>query len=212
MRVSVSSMPAGENIVEYVKQIDNFADFLHCDVCDGHYNSTMCFSPDLAKAVNDISTIPLDVHLMTKNAQRYAEQYIKSGANIVTAQVESFRGEDEIWDYIKFVKQKALVGLSLEPETSIEKILPFIKHLDVVLVMSVKTGKSGQKFDESVFDKIKLLSDLRNKLHFKYKIEVDGGVNDIRASALKPLGVDIVVSGNYVFNAKDRKHAIENLR
>ena len=104
------------------------------------------------------------------------------------------------------------MGLSLEPETSIEKILPFIKHLDVVLVMSVKTGKSGQKFDESVFDKIKLLSDLRNKLHFRYKIEVDGGVNDIRASALKPLGVDIVVSGNYVFNAKDRKDAIENLR
>ena len=211
MLVSVSTMPAGENLNKYLNQINEHTDFLHCDVCDGKYNNTVCFSPQMAKAVNDISTLPLDVHLMTKDVLKQAKQYIKSGANILTAQVESFKTENEVIDFINFVKSnKTLVGLSIEPQTQIDKILPFINSLDIVLVMSVKTGSSGQKFDNSIFDKIEQLNNLKSTNNFK--IQVDGGIDNKVAKILKTKGVDIVVSGSYVFNSQDKAHAINSLR
>ena len=213
MLVSLSTMPAGEKYLEYVKQIESFADFLHLDVCDGEYNSTKCFLPEYAKIVNQNTTLPMDCHLMTKNALEYAKQYILAGVNIVSAQIESFETEKEIVEFVEYVKtHNALVGLAMEPKTEFAKILPYIDILDVVLVLAVPTGKSGQKFDEKALNKIEEINNyrLQNKLNFK--IEVDGGVDDQKAKQLKTMGIDIVVSGNYVFSATDKHQAVELLR
>ena len=211
MLVSLSTMPAGEKYLEYAKEVETFCDFLHIDVCDGIYNSTKCFLPEYAKKINDNSTIPMDCHLMTKNSLYYAKKYIKCGVNIVTAQIESFQNEQEILDFVEYVKShNALCGLALEPGTKIDVVLPYISKIDIVLVMSVQTGKSGQDFDESVLSKIEYFKKMKSKLNFK--IEVDGGINEKTAKLVKDAGADIVVSGNYVYNSNDYQESIDKIR
>lgn len=215
MFVSLSTMPAGdiENLKKYVKEIQSFADFLHCDICDGKYNKTSCFSPEMACQINEITTLPLDCHLMTKNAIDFAKEYIKNGANIVTAQIESFDNHEQILKFIEYVKNKnVLVGLALESETEIRQILPYIEKLDVVLVMSVKTGASGQNFDNSIIEKVEYLANLKKHQKMKFLIEVDGGINGENAEVLKKSGAEILVSGNFVYNSKDREKAVELLK
>lgn len=213
MLVSVSTMPAGNNLKQYLQQIKQFADFLHCDVCDGKYNSTVCFSPKMAQQVNQTTTLPLDVHLMTNNVLKHAKQYIEAGANIVTAQIEAFNKKTDVNKFLQLVKQnKTLAGLSIEPQTQIDAIMPFLPSLDIVLVMAVKTGSSGQKFDASVIGKIQQLNQLKLQHGYNFKIQVDGGINNTTINQIKNLGVDIVVSGGYVFNSQNKQQAIDSLR
>ena len=213
MLVSISTMPAGENYLKYVKQVEQHADFMHLDVCDGKYNETTCFSAEFAKDINFHSTIALDCHLMTCDPILHAKNYIKSGVNIVTAQFEAFKNKADIIDFVHFVTlNNTLVGLSLEPETSVNQILQFLPMLNVVLIMAVKTGKSGQKFDESSVKKIEMLAKLRSEQNLCFKIEVDGGINSNNAKLVKSAGADIVVSGNYVYLSQDKEQAISSLR
>lgn len=213
MLVSISTMPAREKYLEYAKQIESFADFLHLDVCDGEYNSTKCFSPEYAKNINENSTIPIDCHLMTKQPLKKAKEYIKAGVNIVTAQIEAFETTKQIEEFIEYVKtHNTLVGISLELNTEIKRILPYLDKLDIVLVMSVQTGKSGQKFNDIVLSKIEYLAKLRVNYNYSYKIEVDGGITDQTAQLVKHSGADIVVSGNYVYNSHNKQESIEKLR
>ena len=213
MLVSVSTMPAGEKYFEYTKQVESFADFMHLDVCDGEYNKNTCFNVDWAKKINDFSTIPLDCHLMVKHAIDYAEKYIKAGVNIITAQIESFDSVEEIRAFISFVQtHNALVGLSLEPETSISTIKPFLSNIDIAMVMSVKTGASGQEFNTSAIQKIKQLYSIKTQNNLTFKIEVDGGITNQTANIVKLAGADIVVSGKFVFDAQDKQKTIQSLK
>lgn len=211
MFVSVSTMPA-KDVLSYAKQIESFADFLHCDICDGMYNNSKYFSPEILYKINQSTTLPLDCHLMTKNNLENAKVYLQNGANIVTCQIESFDTSSQIFEFIKMVHNgKALVGLSLEPETEVKQILPYLDSLDLVLIMSVKTGKSGKKFDESVLQKIEYLYNLKKSLNKKFLIEVDGGISDKNIALLNGMA-DIVVSGSYVYNASNKKEAIDALK
>ena len=213
MLVSVSTMPAGENVLEYVKEIENNADFMHLDICDGKYNQTKCFSKKLAKLIRKNTTLPMDAHLMTLNAKRNAKKYIKCGANIITAQIESFIFKSSVKRFIKYVKStKTLVGLALEPNTRLSEILPYLSKLDLVLVMSVKTGKSGQEFNQVALKKIEELKKIREEKGYNFKIEVDGGVNNKTIESIKNSGADIVVSGNYIYKNEDKNSAIESLK
>lgn len=213
MLVSISTMPAGENYLEYVKRVENYADFMHLDVCDGVYNETTCFSPNFAKVINQNSTIPLDCHLMTKSPLAQAENYILAGANIITAQIEAFNSSAEIEEYIKYIKaHNALVGLSIEPETTIDSVLDYVSKIDVLLLMSVKTGKSGQSFNDAVVNKIYCLKKLKEQNDYKFKIEVDGGINGETVSLVKRAGADIVVSGNFVYKSSNVEYAINQLK
>lgn len=206
-------MPAGKEYLQYTFKVHNFADFMHLDVCDGEYNSTRCFLPEFAKDINSYSTIPLDCHLMTKNPLSYAKIYADCGVNIITAQIEAFETEKEVQDFINYVKSKSiLVGLALEPKTDIKMVLPYLSKLDIVLIMGVKTGKSGQKFQQTVLSKIEYLANLKASFGYTYKIEVDGGITDKTASLVKQKGAEIVVSGSYVYNSNHVKNAIESLR
>ena len=150
---------------------------------------------------------------MTKKPIEFAKEYIKAGVNIVTAQIEAFETEEQIEMFIEFVKSNnALVGLSIEPETDAQRLLPYIKELDIVLFMSVKTGRSGQDFNMSVLGKIGHFDNLRKEKKYTYKIEVDGGINLEFANLVKSFGADIIVSGNYVFSASDKQQAVQKLK
>lgn len=213
--ISVSTDPIEEyqEILEYAKKMQGNADFLHCDVMDGKFVENTTYDAQLVYNINQNSLIALDVHLMVREPARQIEDYIKAGANIITVHYEAFEDKNKIVEIIKKLKaNNVLAGLSIKPETPIKDIKMYIHELDVILVMSVEPGASGQKFMPESLDKIRQLDLLRRENNYNYKIEVDGGVNDTNSKLLIESGVDILVSGSYVYKSPNQLKAIENLR
>lgn len=213
--VAVSTDPIGEYqlICEYAKDMQGVADFLHCDIMDGKFVPKTTYDAQLVSNINSNSGIMLDVHLMCEEPIDLVEGYIKAGANIVTVHYEAFKDKTQIIEVLnKIKKAHALAGISIKPETSVNEIKIYAHDFDVILVMSVEPGASGQKFMPEALEKIKQLDTLRSSNDFKYKIEVDGGVNAENAKDIIDAGADILVSGSYVYKAQDKKLAIEKLK
>lgn len=211
--VSTDPIKSYEEIVEYAKEMQDKADLLHCDVMDGKFVQSKTYDWAMVENLNQNTALMLDVHLMVDEPLQSIENYIKAGANIVTLHYESFKKKEDLVKAINLVKsKKTLVGLSIKPETSFKEIRLFCYNIDVLLVMSVEPGKSGQKFISDTFEKVKQIAKFRHDNNLNFKIEVDGGVNAENAKGLREAGVDILVSGSYVFGATDRKKAIESLK
>lgn len=211
--VSTDPIKSYEEIVEYAKEMQDKADLLHCDVMDGKFVQSKTYDWAMVENLNQNTALMLDVHLMLDEPLQSIENYIKAGANIVTLHYEAFKKKEDLVKAINLVKSmKALVGLSIKPETSFKEIRLFCYNIDVLLVMSVEPGKSGQKFISDTFEKVKQIAKFRHDNNLNFKIEVDGGVNAENAKGLREAGVDILVSGSYVFGATDRKKAIESLK
>ena len=211
--VSTDPIKSYEEIVEYAKEMQDKADLLHCDVMDGKFVQSKTYDWAMIENLNQNTALMLDVHLMVDEPLQSIENYIKAGANIVTLHYEAFKKKEDLVKAINLVKSmKTLVGLSIKPETSFKEIRLFCYNIDVLLVMSVEPGKSGQKFISDTFEKVKQIAKFRHDNNLNFKIEVDGGVNAENAKGLREAGVDILVSGSYVFGATDRKKAIESLK
>ena len=211
--VSTDPIKSYEEIVEYAKEMQDKADLLHCDVMDGKFVQSKTYDWAMVENLNQNTALMLDVHLMVDEPLQQIENYIKAGANIITLHYEAFKKQEDLVKAINLVKSmKTLVGLSIKPETSFKEIRLFCYNIDVLLVMSVEPGKSGQKFLNNTFEKVKEIAKFRHDNNLNFKIEVDGGVNGDNAKGLREAGVDILVSGSYVFGATDRKKAIENLK
>lgn len=210
MKVSVSSLPYNDDIISNLKQIvSSGADFLHLDIMDGSLTDFVTFDYNKIKEINDISTFVLDCHLMVNEPKDLVEKYVLSGVNILTIHYEAFENiEDLIATLTYLKKQNVIVGLSVCPNTKLEKIEPLEDLFDLVLIMGVEIGKYGQTFIESVFDKIIMARKIfPNKL-----IEVDGGVNLNNICEIRQAGADIVVVGGAYKNATNKKEFIERLK
>ena len=213
--VSVSTDPIKEyqEIFEYAKSMQGHADFLHCDIMDGKFVENKTYDAQLVYNINQNSSIMLDVHLMVNEPLNKIDDYIKSGANILTIHYEAFKDKNDIVKAIEKIKQSStLVGLSIKPETDIKDIKMFIHDLDIILVMSVEPGESGQKFLNESLEKIRLLDKIRKDNNYKFKIEVDGGVNNLNSNKITEAGADILVSGSFVYKSLNREKAIEELK
>ena len=213
--VSVSTDPISsyQEIIEYAKRMQTCADFLHCDIMDGNFVEKMTYDHALVKNINANSLIPLDVHLMVSEPFEEVKKYIDAGANILTIHFEAFEDKQKIVESIDLIKKEgALAGISLKPETPFKDIKPYCFGVDLILVMSVEPGASGQKFLKNTYKKIKEIDDFRKENNLNFKIEVDGGVNKENAKLLCDFGVDILVSGSFVYKAQDRETAIKELR
>lgn len=213
--ISVSTDPikSYQEIVEYAKEIQPYSDFLHCDIMDGDFVSKETYDSNLVKSINANCALPLDVHLMVNEPLKEIKKYIDSGANILTIHYEAFEDKNQIVEALNLIRENhALAGLSLKPETPFKEIKPYCFDIDVVLVMSVEPGASGQKFLPSIYKKIKEIDSFRRENNLKFKIEIDGGVNSENIKMLAEFGVDIVVSGNFVYKDDNHKRAIEELR
>ena len=168
---------------------------------------------DTVKKLYLNTLLPLDVHLMINEPSKLIKKYFLAGAQIITVHYEAFANKNELVKCLKNIsKMGAMAGIAINPSTEVVEIMPYLAYVDLVLVMSVVPGQSGQKFKESTYVKIKKLKQIRDDYGARFKIEVDGGINPSIAKELKTLGVDIVVSGSFLYGAEDLKSAIDELK
>ena len=212
VKIAPSTDPAKnfENLMDLVKDVQNDAHFLHVDVMDGKFVQNTTFGSDVVAKINANTGMMLDVHLMVKNPN--VAEFVEAGANIVTVHYESFKCGFALKRALKKIRKlKALAGISIKPKTRVEDIFKFLPLCDIVLVMSVEPGMSGQKFLEQTYGRVETLKKYISDHKLNVQIEIDGGVNAENANKLVSVGADILVSGNYVYSSKNRVEAIKSL-
>ena len=184
------------------------ADLIHIDVMDGHFVPNITIGPDVINKLRKYTKLPFDVHLMISPVHKYIKNFAEAGADIITIHPEATNDLVGSIKKIKSYNKKA--GVSLNPETSVEKVLPILNLIDLVLVMSVNPGFGGQKFIKDSLNKVKILRKEIDSKKLKTEIEIDGGINFENATMAKEAGVDILVSGTTIFkdNGGDLKKNI----
>ena len=196
---------------EEVKAVEKAgADWIHVDVMDGHFVPNITIGPFVVEAVRKTTKLPLDVHLMIENADRYIKDFVTAGADIITVHVEACPHLHRTIQLIKDLKVKA--GVVLNPATPLFFLDEILSDIDLVLLMSVNPGFGGQKFIPSALEKIKLLRETIDRCEKEIDLEVDGGVKAENAGAIKAAGANVLVAGSAVFNSKDYKKTIKQLR
>lgn len=213
--IAVSTDPVKDyqDLLEYAKEVQPIADFLHCDIMDGKFVENTTFDSRFVATINNNTLIPLDVHLMTNEPLASIEEYLNAGANIVTVHYEAFKNKKDLITAFRLIHSRhALAGFSFKPKTTINEIRSYLFYVDVVLLMSVEPGVSGQQLLETTYERLRDLNKFRHENNLNYKIEIDGGVNDQNAHLLSELGADMLVSGNFVYKAADRAKAIKKLK
>ena len=188
------------------------ADLIHIDVMDGHFVPNITIGPEVIKKLRKHTKLPFDVHLMISPVDNLIKNFADAGADIITIHPEATNNLLSTIKKIKSYNKKA--GVSLNPETPIEKVLPVLNLIDLVLIMSVNHGFGGQKFIKKTLEKVEILRKEIDKKKLKAQIEIDGGINFENEALAKKAGADILVSGTTIFreNGGDLKKNIQLLR
>jgi ribulose-phosphate 3-epimerase len=194
-------------LAEEVRKLEKAgADIIHLDVMDGHFVPNLTFGPPIIKQIRQLTSLPLDVHLMVNNPENYLVKLAEIGVEYVSFHQEVAPHMHRQLYVLKEAGVKA--GIALNPATPVETIFPILEDLDFVLLMSVNPGFGGQSFLPLVYRKIEKL----RKINTEIEIEVDGGVNNENAPKLIGKGCNILVSGSYILGNLDYKIQIESLR
>lgn len=185
-------------------------EFLHLDVMDGHFVNNITFGPVMVKAISKLATVPLDTHLMIEHPDRYIGHFLEAGADILTVHVEASSDPRRDLRTIRARGKKA--GLSLNPDTPLSAVEPFLEELDLLLVMSVVPGFGGQTFIDAVLADLAKAAKLRERLKLTFAIEIDGGINPETAARSRDAGADILVAGTAIFRNPDYAAAVAAIR
>lgn len=184
------------------------ADWIHVDVMDGHFVPNLTIGAPVVSALKKVSEVPLDVHLMIENPEKYLDDFINAGSSIITIHYEA--AKEKTNELIKKIKNAGLkAGLSIKPNTAPEEIKTYLNEVDLILIMTVEPGFGGQSFMEESAKKIKFI---KENSHKNMIIEVDGGINEETAKICKNYGANAFVAGSYIYNSNDAKKAIDSLR
>ena len=196
---------------EEIKRVEEAgADLLHLDIMDGHFVPNISFGPLIVKALDRLTHLPLDVHLMIKKPERYLEAFRISGADYLTVHLEACPNLAEVIRQI--MELKAKVGVALNPQTPFSSIIPFLKKIDLLLLMSVNPGFGGQEFIPAVLEKIKEAAQWISRREIPLEIAVDGGVGPQNAPQIIEAGATILDAGTAIFKSTNYKEAIDSLR
>lgn len=198
------------NLERDIKKVEDCgADWVHVDVMDGHFVPNITIGIPVVKALQPVTKLPLDVHLMIENPEKYVEQFAKAGADILTFHYEAVEKE-EIIPLINKIKSLGVkVGISIKPKTAPQVLEEFLPLVDLVLVMTVEPGFGGQKFMSDCADKIEYIKKYAKK---ELIIQVDGGINAQTGKICTQKGATSLVAGSYIYGAADKNAAIESLK
>jgi ribulose-phosphate 3-epimerase len=188
------------------------ADWIHCDIMDGHFVDNISFGPEIVGIVRKETRLPLDVHLMIQTPDHYAPRFVKAGANSITVHVER-EANHHVAKTLRAIRDAGCrPGLSLNPATPFEAVEPYLDKIDLLLVMTVHPGFGGQSFRPEMMDKVKRASQWNKSNGRMIDIEVDGGINAHTARLSIQNGASVLVAGTSIFHTKDYAKAIHDLR
>lgn len=190
-------------------------DYFHIDVMDGKFVEKNTYKKmfEYASYIKRISNVPLDVHLMVEDVRGAIDDFSALEPNIITFHYEACKDDEEVREFINLIKEyNARVGISVKPDTDIEKIYKFLPYIHNVLIMTVEPGKGGQTLLTDMLEKIKKLKKYVEKENLEVDIEADGGINLTTAPKVKEAGANILVSGTAIIIAKDYKEIIDELK
>lgn len=187
------------------------ADYIHVDVMDGVFVPNITFGFKMIEDIKPLTNLPLDVHLMITEPERYVEKFYKAGSDIITIHYEAVK-----IDVISVLKQIRSFGIksavSIKPDTDVSVLKPLLPYVDMILLMSVYPGFGGQKFIEESVSRAKEIFDMIKESGYDIELEVDGGITAENVRAVKDAGVNVIVAGSTVFKAKDKKAIINALK
>ena len=186
-------------IKEEIINIDNSgAEYIHIDIMDGHFVPNISFGPNMLKAIRPMTKKILDVHLMINPVKPFINEFIKSGADIISFHPEADKNAEELIDIIKHSNCKA--GIAIHPKVEISEITKYLPMIDMVIVMTVIPGFGGQKFLNNQLYKIEKLKEIKENKNYNFEIEIDGGINKNTYKECLRLGADVLVAGSYIFS------------
>ena len=186
------------------------ADWIHCDVMDGHFVPNITIGPLIVKAVKKSTRLPIDVHLMIEKPDNFLEAFAKAGADRISVHVEEVVHLNRSINHIKELGCKA--GVVINPATTVSSIFDVAEYIDLLLIMTVNPGFGGQKFISNSFRRIKEAVDIRSKLKADFLIEIDGGINSETIVAAKKAGADVFVVGSSIFHSDNITAATTELK
>lgn len=208
VKVSPSILSADfSNLGKAVKDLEMAgADYIHMDVMDGSFVPQITFGAKMVESLRSDTHLILDVHLMIENPKKHIKDFAEAGADIITFHAEAVEDIEAAIDLIKSYGKK--VGISIKPDTKVEKIEQFLGKIDMVLIMTVEPGYGGQEMIVETLKKVKKI----RKMYPNLDIQVDGGINQDTINTAINAGADVIVAGSYIFSGEDMKSRIESLR
>ncbi len=208
IKISPSLLAADfSDLKNEIKDIQT-ADYVHLDIMDGQFVPNISFGAPVVKALRKHSDLVFDVHLMIKNPNKYIEDFVKAGADIITFHVEADDDVDETLDKIKGFGIKC--GIVLSPDTEAEAVIPYLDKVDMILLMSVYPGFGGQKYMPRIAEKLKKVKEYIGTRDID--LEIDGGIGEANIDEVINAGANVIVAGTSVFGKEDRANAIKGLR
>ncbi len=190
------------NLAQQIRMVElSGANWIHCDIMDGHFVPNITFGPIIVKAARSVTKLPLDVHLMIENPDDYLDDFIKAGANSVTVHEEAVIHLNRTISEIKNLGAKA--GVAINPSTPVSALGDIAEYVDLVLIMSVNPGFGGQSFISNSLRKVREVAELRKRRNANFLIEIDGGIDTITAKPAIDAGCDVIVAGTSIFKSNN---------